>query len=72
MKHFSLKNHPASTVWGGLIALMAGDAAGNTVFAHIESEKSSQNNTKRTFEAFEGRANAEVLERALGDHDLDK
>ena len=26
----------------------------------------------RTFEAFEGRANAELVERALGDHELDK
>jgi hypothetical protein len=33
---------------------------------------SSQNQAKRTSEAFEGRSNAELRERALGDHDLDK
>jgi len=33
---------------------------------------SSHNSTKRTSEAFEGRANAELVERALGDDDLDK
>ena len=32
----------------------------------------SQNNTKRTSETFEGPADAEFVERALGDHDLDK
>jgi hypothetical protein len=36
------------------------------------SNKSNPNNTKRASEAFEGRDDAEFLERALGDHDLDK
>jgi len=35
-------------------------------------DKNKLNNTKRTFVAFEGRANAELVERALGDHDLSK
>jgi hypothetical protein len=30
------------------------------------------NHTKRAWEAFEGRANAELVERALGEYDLDK
>ena len=38
----------------------------------LRAKYSSQNNTKRTSKAFEGRANAEFVERALGDHDLDK
>ena len=32
----------------------------------------NKNKTRRTFEAFEGSVNAELVGRALGDHDLDK
>jgi hypothetical protein len=32
----------------------------------------NNSSSKRTFKAFEERANAELVERALGDHDLDK
>jgi hypothetical protein len=36
------------------------------------SSDHNSSSSKRTFEAFEERANAELVERALGDHDLDK
>jgi len=54
----------------GILAVGGGGAAIATSIEH--SGQSSQNQTKRTSEAFEGRANAELMERALGDHDLDK
>jgi len=37
-----------------------------------QMKKDQNNSTKRTSEAFEGRTNAELVERALGDHDFDK
>ena len=36
------------------------------------SGQSTQGQTKRTSEAFEGPANGKLMERAFGDHDLDK
>jgi hypothetical protein len=52
-----------------------GVAAGVIAANYLNQENSglsSQNQTKRTSEALEGRFNAELIERDLGDHDLDK
>lgn len=38
----------------------------------VEISKHNIALVKRTFEAFEGRANAELVERAFSDRDLDK
>jgi hypothetical protein len=46
-------------------------AAGYGIRASIKND-TNNNNTRRTFEAFEGRVNAELVERALGVHDLYK
>jgi len=56
---------------GAVLGLAVG--GGELLHKAIEGPgQSSQNQTKRTSEAFEGRANAELMEHALGDHDLDK
>jgi len=49
----------------GTLGVLSLGATAYTLFGHPDG-------TKRTFEAFEGRANAELVERALDDHDLDK
>jgi len=58
------------------VALIGSTAAvlgvGGGVAAYGAIHNQNQNQTRRTSEAFEGRANAELVERALGDHDLDK
>jgi len=61
--------------WKQYAAAGAGAAGLSGVVAtgsYLGLKDNNKNNTKRTFEAFEGRASAELVERALGDRDLDK
>jgi hypothetical protein len=56
------------------VSFVAGTAAG-ALIGEIEyklSKSNQKNQTKRTSEAFEGPANADLMERAPGDHHLDK
>jgi hypothetical protein len=56
---------------GGIVAV--NHYTSNANYYNVTDYKQSPNNvTKRTFEAFEGRANAELVKRALSDHDLYK
>ena len=57
---------------GAAIGLFATAITGIVVTALTTNTNAGQNNTMRTSEALEGRANAELMERALGDHDLDE
>jgi hypothetical protein len=67
------KTNAAATA-AGLVAagLVGAGAAATGGYLLYDFEFKDHNKTKRTFEAFEGRAKAELVERALGDHDLDK
>ena len=54
-------------VGGGLAILTGLGIGGYTGYKFLEGH----DDTRRTFEAFEGRVNAKLVERALGNRDLD-
>ena len=72
-KNDPLSTAPADDKHRGNLALGAAAGLGiGTGVAGVAGYNALNNNTRRTFEAFEGRVNAELVERALGGHDLDK